>query len=223
LAGWVFGRKKYRTNKTTRWEPKEVQVMEPVAWTGAATDVAEFGVERMGLMGAQFAAYSPDALHAEGLVFEPTGSQSEAGDAAHKEWQKRGRDKAGLDDVAQATLHFLQQTQALVYYPLWVGRYEHKGRVYQVVVDGFNTRVLYGKAPGNIFYRALMLVAGTALGAFIIVEGTALALAIIANSDNDTSVALLVLPIIAGVGLITAGYRAFRWGEEIEHRAPAGP
>ena len=57
---------------------------------------------------------------------------------------------------------------ALVYYPLWVARYHYRHRSYQVVVDGYNGRVLYGKAPGNTLYRALMLVAGTAPGHLLV-------------------------------------------------------
>jgi hypothetical protein len=109
---------------------------------------------------------------------------------------------------------------ALVYYPLWVARYTYRQRIYQVVVDGNSGRVLYGKAPGNIWYRALMLVGGTALGSFIIVDGLALAISILAHSssNDDDSGWLVVIPIMAGGALIYGGYRLFRWGEEIEER-----
>ena len=50
-------------------------------------------------------------------------------------------------------------------------------------------RVLYGKAPGNIYYRALMLVGGTALGAFVLVDGLALAPASIAPVRAATTAA----------------------------------
>jgi hypothetical protein len=64
-----------------------------------------------------------------------------------------------------------------------------------------------------------MLVGGTALGAFVIVDGVALASVIAANSDDGDSFALLLLPLGLGAALIAGGYRLFRWGEEIEHRA----
>jgi hypothetical protein len=85
-------------------------------------------------------------------------------------------------------------------------------------VDGHGGKVLYGKAPGNIWFRALMLLGGTALGSFVLVDGLAIALAIVANSTDDDTVVLLALPFVAGGALIAGGYRLFRWGEEIEHR-----
>jgi DNA-directed RNA polymerase subunit RPC12/RpoP len=218
VAGWVFGQKKVGSDRNSRYEPRERQVMEPMEWTGAAGDVAEFGVERVSLAGAQFAAYDSDALHAEGMVFEPTGSQTEAQESAHDDWVKRGLKRAGLDRVAQTWLRFLRQAFAIVYYPLWVARYTYRQRAYQVVVDGSSGRVLYGKAPGNIYYRALMLLGGTALGAFVLVDGTALALMIVANSNDDDSLGALVIPFAVGAALIAGGYKLFRWGEEIEHR-----
>jgi DNA-directed RNA polymerase subunit RPC12/RpoP len=218
MAGWVFGKKKVRRGESTRWEPREVQIMDPVGWTGAAGDVAEFGVTSLPLDGIQFAAYDPEALHSEGLVFEPTGSQTAVTDSARQDWLKQASRKARLDNVTQTALQFFRHGLALVYYPLWVARYHYRNRSYQVVVDGFNGRVLYGKAPGNVAYRALMLVAGTALGTFVCVNGSALALFLVGQSSDGDSLFLLVLPLLAGAGLVAAGYRLFRWGEEIEHR-----
>jgi DNA-directed RNA polymerase subunit RPC12/RpoP len=221
MAGWIFGQKKVKSGDNERWEPREAQIMESMEWTGAAGDVAEFGVERIELTGAQFAAYDPDALHAEGLVFEPTGSQTEADDDARQDWTRRGQKKARLDRIEQTWMRFLRKALSLVYYPLWVARYTYRNRAYQVVVDGSSGRVLYGKAPGNIFFRAAMLVAGTALGSFAIVDGLALALAIVGSSGDDESVALLAVPFVVGGALIAGGYKLFRWGEEIEHRVKA--
>jgi DNA-directed RNA polymerase subunit RPC12/RpoP len=221
VAGWVFGEKKYQTKNSTRYEPREKQIMEEMEWSGAAGDVAEFGVKSINLRGAQFAAYDPEALHAEGMVFEPTGSLTEAHEAAQTGWVARSRSQSGLDRIAQVFLRFLREALALVYYPLWVGRYSYRNRTYQVVVDGQSGKVLYGKAPGNIFFRALMLVGGTAIGSFVLVDGMALALAFVANSNDDDNLAALLVPLVAGVALIYGGYRLFRWGEEIEHKEKA--
>jgi hypothetical protein len=231
-AGWFFGQKRVGSGKEERYEPREVQILENMEWTGAAGDVAEFGVESVRMEGAQLAAYAPEALHADGLVFEPTGSETEAQERARRIWSNRALTKASLNRVGQAFLRFLRHTLALVYYPLWVARYTYRQRAYQVVVDGASGQVLYGKAPGNIYFRALMLLGGTALGSFVVVDGLALALAILGNSNSshgDSSLWLLAIPLVAGAALIGGGYRLFRWGEEVETRikgeveAPTSP
>ncbi len=221
VAGWIFGEKKVGSGQNERWERREVKILDDMEWTGAAGDVAEFGVERVELAGSPLAAYAPEALHNDGMVFEPGGAESEAHDRAHQAWSNRALNTAGLNRVGQSFLRFWRDTLALVYYPLWVARYTYRQRAYQVVVDGASGKVLYGKAPGNIYYRALMLVGGTALGAFVLVDGLALALSILGNSSSshgDSSVWLLAIPFVAGAALIGGGYRLFRWGEEVETR-----
>jgi len=131
----------------------------------------------------------------------------------------RARKKKSLRTKFFEKFHLLRQRLSLVYYPLWVARYEYKKRNYQVVVDGVNGDVLYGKAPGNILYRAAALVLGMALGNLMLVDGTALAGVLISSSDDGDGALLVLVPIAIGLGLIASGYRAFRYGEEVEEIA----
>jgi len=75
---------------------------------------------------------------------------------------------------------------------------------------------MYGKAPGNVLYRAMALVVGLAAGNLILINGTLLAAR--ASSSDDNGLGLLLLPIAVGIGLILNGYRQFRYGEEVEDR-----
>ena len=70
------------------------------------------------------------------------------------------RKAANLDRIGQVFVRLTGWQESLVYYPLWVLRYSYRGRSFQVVVDGFSGEVLYGKAPGSVFYRAAVLVGG---------------------------------------------------------------
>ncbi len=101
-------------------------------------------------------------------------------------------------------------------------RYQYRHRNYQVVVDGVQNKVLYGKAPGNILYRAAALVGGMSLGNLLVVHGTAFALQALAvmdtgSSNNNDSWVILFIPSIIGLVVIAGGYRAFRYGEEVEY------
>ncbi len=213
VAGWMFGRVKSGKDST---RPVEVQVSELMHWNDAAVDVAEYGVHQVTIAKEQLQPYDSDRLHAEAMVFEPSESHSDALDEAGRHFTYRGRKVRSLHTKFFEKFHFLRQRLSIVYYPLWVSRYEYHKRNYQVVVDGVDGRILYGKAPGNILYRAAALVGGLSVGNFILVNGTLLAGTIIGNSDDGDGLPLLLVPIALGIGLIAAGYRAFRYGEEVE-------
>jgi hypothetical protein len=176
--------------------------------------VSEFGVHRVSLRKESLEPYDSDGLHAEAMVFEPTESRTEALAEAQGYFFQRARSKKKLKRKFFEKLHLLRTQFSLVYYPLWIARYEYRGRSYQVAVDGADGRVLYGKAPGNVLYRAAVLVGSMAAGTFMLVNGTILAARIL--SADGEGMFLILLPAAIAVGLISAGYRAFRYGEEVE-------
>ena len=213
VAGWLFGRVKAGEDST---KPIEVEVMEEMLWNDAAADVSEFGVHRISANLADLEPFDSELLHAEGMVFEPVESRDEALREAQSHFLYEARKKKRLAEKFSEKIHYLRQQLSVVYFPLWVARYEYRGRNYQVVVDGTNSKVLYGKAPGNIFYRAIMLIVGMALGNFLIVNGTIIGGLIFGNSSDSDGVWLLALPLVIGVGIVAAGYARFRHGEEVE-------
>jgi hypothetical protein len=213
VAGWMFGRVKSGKDSS---KPVEVEVMEEMHWTDAAADVSEFGVHQAAFSTGDLEPYESERLHGEGMVFEPSESRTEALAEAEDHFVYQARRKKSLKSKYYEKFHLLRPHLSLVYYPLWVGRYQYRNRSYQVVVDGLRGRVLYGKAPGNIFYRAAVLVGGMALGNFIMINGTLLAGWFLDSSSDDDGLGLVCLPFVIGVGMIVAAYRAFRYGEEVE-------
>lgn len=220
--GWVLGQKRVRSGKTTTYRPREVKVSADMNWNGAACDVGEFGVQQVTLTNQPMQAFDPDELHARGLVFEPTSSASQARISAEQEFDQRLRKIAKLERISQVFARFIRQRMGLVYYPLWVLRYAYRGRSFQVAIDGFSGKVLYGKAPGNTLYRAAVLVGGMALGAFLAVDVSAFAGNLVTQvDDGDTAGFLMVVAggaIVVGIGLMIGAYRAFRYGEQYEYR-----
>jgi hypothetical protein len=221
VLGWVFGEKKVGSGDDARYEPREVKFSEEIHWTGAAADVAEFGVDWVSLNTADLEAFNADQLHSQGMVFEPMGSLSEARSLSEKEFRHQVLDEADLDRISQTIIRFINQRMGLVYFPLWVMRYRFRGRTYQVVVDGATNKILYGKAPGNTLYRAAVLVGGMALGAFLVVDISSLLAWFAIQSEGDSILTLLLLGlgvIGAGFGIMFSAYRRFRHGEEFEYR-----
>jgi hypothetical protein len=224
VLGWVFGQKEVGSGDRRRLEPREVQISQEATWNGAACDVGEFGIESVPLEGLPLEPFDPLALHAHGMVFEPVGSVSEARAEAEEDFSERVRASARLDRVSQIFMRTLRPRFGLVYYPLWVLRYHYRGRSFQVLVDGYAGKVLYGKAPGNTLYRAAVLVGGMALGALLAVDGAAAAagLGVQLGDDGEFLFAVALIALVAGAGLMAAAYRAFRHGEQFEYRTHAG-
>ena len=215
VAGWMFGRVDAGDKKTA---PIEIEVLEEMHWNDAAVDVSEYGVERVTLRKEQLEPFDEALLHSEAMVFEPAESRTDAEREAQQHFAHRGRQKRSFRSLFFEKFFLLQKRFSLVYYPLWVARYDYKGRHYQVVVDGVEGDVLYGKAPGNIFYRAAMLVGGMALGNLILVNGCAF-FALVgssASSNDENSLGFLLIPLALGGAIMYGGYRAFRYGEEVE-------
>jgi len=221
VIGWVFGEKKVGSGDDTRYEPREIKVVEEMSWNGVACDVGEFGVEVVALDQQPLEPFDADDLHASGMVFEPVNSLTDARSAGENEFNARVEAKAHLDRVGQVFVRFLRHRMGLVYYPMWVLRYLYRGRSFQVVLDGYSGKILYGKAPGSTVYRAAVLVAGTALGALIAVDGAALAFRLAFEADGDGTWAFFVggFGLMAvGYGVMRKAYRMFRYGEQYEYR-----
>jgi hypothetical protein len=215
VAGWRLGRVRKDKDST---RPIEVEVLEEMQWNDAAVDVSEFGVNRVPIAGQHFEPFDQDRLSAEGMVFEAAESPTEAIAEADTFFEQAARSKKSLASTYLEKFHMLRQRLSLVYYPLWVARYQYRNRSYQVVIDGVNNKVLYGKAPGNILYRAGALVLGMAVGNLLLVHGTAFAAQVLFyahDSDND-AFAILLIPPVLGILAIAQGYRSFRYGEEVE-------
>lgn len=221
VLAWVFGQEKVGSGKERHYVPREIKIAQEMVWNAAACDVGEFGVDSLPLTNQTLEPFDSDLLHDLGMVFEPVGSESEAWQAAEQDFIARTRKLAGLDRVSQSFVRLVRPRMGLVYYPLYVLRYLYRGRSFQVVVDGFSGKVLYGKAPGNTLYRAAVLILGMALGAFLAVDvcGLLAWIAFASYEDNNT-LGLLMLGLGAagaGIGVMTAAYRRFRYGEVYEY------
>jgi hypothetical protein len=185
-----------------------VRVVQELVWNSAACDVGEFGVNRITLDGRPLEPFDLEQLQNHGMVFGPVGSVVEAREEALDQFEQDMTKKANLDRVSQTFVRIIRQRMGLVYYPLWVLRFLYRGRSFQVVVDGYSREVLYGKAPGNIFYRAGVLVAGMAIGAFIAVDIPYW----LAGSEDSDGLAILAV-FLGGLLIMYNAYRTYRYGE----------
>jgi hypothetical protein len=187
---------------TTYYVDVERRVEKSFDRTYPALNVAEWGIQRVDLRGDALVPFDSDALDRQGMVFPPTGSENDVRAAALEQFRQHADPTRGLHSVRFKFLQTLRERLTVVYYPLWVVRYRFQERSYQVLVDGEDGTLAYGKAPGNDFFRAAMLVLTQAVALFV---GTTV-LQLFASFE----VLLLV-----GVPLLAAlwwGWRRFRYG-----------
>ncbi|GAP07573.1 MAG TPA: hypothetical protein DEQ80_02445 [Anaerolinea thermolimosa] len=213
-VAWAFGQERVGSGENKRYVPREKRALSEVSWNEVACDVGEFGVRRISLEGRPLEPFNSDQLHYSGMVFEPVGSPERALESARKSFEEWVASRVKLSRTSQLFTRILGARLGLVYYPVWVLRYLYRGRAFQVVIDGFDGQVLYGKAPGNVLYRAAMLVGGMAVGAFVAVDVPAL---IVSLSDDSDILGIALISLAAGIGLMVAGWQKFRYGEQVEY------
>ena len=208
--GFALGTEERRrwvgSGKNRRVETYEVDVERSVERsfdrTYPAVNTAEWGIQRVDLEGDPIASFDSDALDRRGMVFPPTGSETRIRAAAVEQFKHEADPSRGLKRKRFRFLQSLRERLSVVYYPLWVVRYRFRGRSYQVLVDGEDGTLAYGKAAGNDLYRALMLVFTEAVALFIATTAVQVA-------------GLNVFSLLAtGVGLAIFlwGWKRFRWG-----------
>jgi uncharacterized protein YbaR (Trm112 family) len=205
------------TGKNRRRQTYEVDVERSVERsldrTYPAVNVAEWGIRRIRLEGDPIVAYEPSALDRQGMVFPPTGSEPEILGAALESFKQQSDPSSGLSRRRFRFLQTLRERLTVVYYPLWVVRYRYRGRSYQILVDGEDATLAYGKAAGNDLYRALMFVSTLGLASFV--ATTALQLG---------GGGLGFIGAAIGAALFYWGWRKFRWGGVvIEGTGAKGP
>lgn len=219
VIGWVFGQER-RTQTvngrtTTYYVDVEKKIQKSFDRTFAACDVAELGVRKVNLAGDEMKPVNFEELQSSGMLFNIISSEQEVTEEAKTQFVQEAVNSVNVDRITFQHNDLVRPNTSIVYYPLWVVRYDFRGRTYQVVVDGEDGTICYGKAPGNNLYRAVAGIFGTALGTYLL---TFFGIFAIVGDGDSAKGALIayVFAIIFGIILIAWGYKKFRYGGEVE-------
>lgn len=220
VIGHAFGtEERTRTvgsGKNRRTERYEVDVEKRVERSGEhiapAVNLAEWGVYRVNLQGDALVPFDLERAEKLGMVFSPATSEVEAREEGLGAIKAEADPAAGLKRVRFRFLETVRERFSLVYYPLWMVRYRFRGRGYPVVIDAEDGSLAYGKAPGNDFFRATILV--STLGAVSFAVTTVIQWAL---SETDGDLFKLALGVgVVGLGAIVWAFRQFRYGGVVE-------
>jgi len=141
-------------------EREDTKVVEQdVLRVGAACELRELGVDRIRLADLRRAGakvllqpFDPVALHSRAVVFAPTLPAERF--MQETTWRVRSQN----DDTRYA-----ETCLKLLYYPVWQARYRHRGRTYELAVDGVTGDLLRGTAPRDRGLAAGVASVGLAL------------------------------------------------------------
>ena len=217
IVGWVLGVNTRRRKKGNRWVteeiPVELQVENPVDMTLAAADMAEFGVGKVDLAGDEVVPLNEDTLRARGMVFRPNRTPDEAASELIDRATHQARSAAEPERVSFSWFSVLRRRVDLVFYPMWVFRYSHKGRTYQALIDAEDGSLAFGKAPGNHLWRAFAVVSACAGAGFI---GTTLLQHFGGLLQSENGLIGLGIVGLMLAGFVHWGYSQFRKGGVVE-------
>lgn len=174
----------------------------PFDQTFAACDISELGVQQVNLSGNELIPVEFEQLQKDGMTFNIISSKKEISETARNQFVLKAK---SANRVAYTNFEYLEMVReyiSIVYYPLWVIRYNFQNRIYQVVVDGEDGSICYGKAPGNNLFRAIVGIFGISLGMYFATFFAAFAL-----GDGDASFGAYILVLIIGIVLISWGYK----------------
>jgi DNA-directed RNA polymerase subunit RPC12/RpoP len=207
VAGWICGYEERRHtdskgNVRTERVPKEVMVLQDYPFSEIASDPGDLGIRTLRNFSGETGFADFDLIP----TFESTTSKDDAVSHAEADALKRARSGARVPHVTMERLHVFPKHLTLVYYPVWVVRYEYRDRMYMATVDGVTGSVLSGRAPGDPLFQSLAITAGTSVGGLIAAAGIFFA---------QSSVEVFVGGLAVGLGVLYLTYRFFRHGSEI--------
>ena len=209
VMGWICGYEERRHtdskgNVTTERIALEKPVLEDYVYSQIACDPGDLGIRTL----KNFAGETGFTDFEMIPTFEATTSKDDAAKKATDEAVAKARANAHVQHVTFEKLHWFPKALTMIYYPIWVVRYNYRDRMYMDTVDGVTGQVLSGRAPGDPMFQSLAVTLGTFFGGIAAVAG------ILAGQSFDDS-RISLIGIGAGLVILFVAYRFFRHGSEI--------
>ena len=180
---------------------KEKQVRRDYAWTRIACDAGDIGINHLRNLKGEVIPLPEDMPK-----YEATTSKDDAREYADKDISKWILKEADIENITFHREIVIPKSFTLLYYPFWIIRYDYKGKMYFLTVDGVTGKVISGRAPGDALWQSLAIGTGATIG------GVLAGLAPLAGSMGGKLGGYLIL---IGLIIFGASYYFFRYGSEI--------
>ena len=237
--GWRFMKKEYKrrsyyggncyyamdnygfkggTKSVSRREAKPI--LRFGEWIVPACGITDFGSEYIKIsqnsLKRGLKVLEEEKLQAEAMVFDVT-------IPAESILEKKEKLLLGNLPLKRSTSNFFQMVKKistkkmLIYYPLWIIRYDYKGARYLVSMDGVEEKIVYAHFPGNSHYRVVNFLIVIAVINFLLTS-------LIQQPGNLINALLLMrgwfvfgLFLLGSIlfGYFKAGVKSFRFSDEV--------
>jgi len=185
----------------------------PVDYSSPACDLTPYGLAGIATVSSvlQLKGMAYDRVALRGTIFDPAKEAEQVRREAMGLVRERSRKKGTLRH--EERLELCGEQLALVYYPVWKLGFARGERLYPVVVDGVNGRVLKARFPGQAEIRVLAPLVTVTLLVFAFcfhlatgIVATALFLGWFASREE-----------FSPAGLVRFFFLLVEPGEEVEH------
>jgi len=180
---------------------KEEQIRKDYTWTYIACDAGDIGINHLRNTQGEVIPLPQDIPS-----YEATTSKDDAQVQAERDIKRWIFKEAKIENVTFHKEFVVPRDFNLLYYPVWVIRYDYKGKMYFLTVDGVTGQVLSGRAPGDAMWQSLAIGTGATIG------GVLAGLAPVGGSIDGRLGGLLFL---LGIIIFGVSYYFFRYGSEI--------
>jgi len=180
---------------------KEKQVRKDYVWTRIACDAGDIGITHLRNTQGEVIPLPDDMPK-----YEATTSKDNAKLNAEQDIQKWILKEANIENITFHREFVIPKGFVLLYYPVWIIRYDYKGKMYFLTIDGVTGRVLSGRAPGDPVWQSL------AIGTGATVSGILTGLT---PAGMEIDYRLGVTMFLLGLAIFAGAYYFFRYGSEI--------
>jgi hypothetical protein len=177
-------------------------VLRDYRFSEIACDPGDLGIKKMRNMDGETTLTEFDMIP----TFESTTSKDDALTHANASAMANARSDAHVPHITFERVHVFPKSMSMIYYPVWVVRYNYRDRMYLNTVDGVTGTVLSGRAPGDPLFQSLAVTAGTSVGGLLGATGV-----IVASASAEAGIGCFIVGIVILVGT----YLFFRGGSEI--------
>ena len=176
---------------------KEEMINRDYDWTSLACDAGDIGILRLRNLKGEIVPLQDDLP-----IYEATQSKDDAKMRGERDIKNWVLSEANVENITFSKLFVIPKNFSLIYYPFWIIRYDYKGKMYFLTVDGVTGEVVSGRAPGDVLWQSMAIGGGATIGG-------ALA-GLIALGGR-----IGVLSFIIGIIIFLSSYMFFRHGSEI--------